>query len=237
MPGATPDQTSSSELAALMCPDEMPDNALLVDGYYQMSACDWPVYMHTDLHSDEKATQVFNALRVDLGVIQSRLPSRIAQDLKSINIWLELDVATTSGGVYHPSSQWLENNNYPIKWAKGIQIGNAENYLSWRAQIQPAMVLHELAHAFDDQYFNHAQPDLLAAYEAAKQAGIYEQVAYIEPEQGLLEAYALSNAKEYFAELSEAYFWVNDFYPFNRDQLQSHDAAGYNVIKLMWEQQ
>jgi len=227
---------NASELEATMCPGELPSDALLVDGYYQLSVCEWPVYMNTALYNDDKAKQVFDALRVDLGVVQSRLPTQIALDLRSVNVWLELDVPTTAGGVYHPSQLWLEENGYPTKWAKGVQIGNAQNYLNWRQQ-QPAIILHELAHAFDDQYFNSENPTLIAAFEEAKLAGIYQSVAFIEAEQGLLEAYALTNAKEYFAELTEAYFWTNDFFPFTRQQLQQHDAAGFNAVRTMWDQQ
>jgi len=87
-----------------------------------------------------------------------------------------------------------------------------------------------------DQYFNNAQPELLEAFESAKQSGIYNSVAYLEPNGVMQEAYAITNSKEYFAELTEAYFWVNDFYPFNRADLQSHDVAGFNAIETMWEQ-
>jgi hypothetical protein len=39
---------------------------------------------------------------------------------------------------------------------------------------------------------------------------------------------------EYFAELSEAYFWVNDFYPFVRAELREHDPAGYAAVEAAW---
>ena len=47
-------------------------------------------------------------------------------------------------------------------------------------------------------------------------------------------AYALTDDKEYFAELTEAYYGVNDFYPFTRDQLLSFDIAGYTLIEQAW---
>ena len=46
--------------------------------------------------------------------------------------------------------------------------------------------------------------------------------------------YALTNAKEYFAELSEAYFGRNDFYPFTRKELEKHDPAGYRLMRETW---
>ena len=47
-------------------------------------------------------------------------------------------------------------------------------------------------------------------------------------------AYALTNEKEYFAELTEAYYGFNDFYPFNREQLQAFDPAGYLLVEQAW---
>ena len=44
----------------------------------------------------------------------------------------------------------------------------------------------------------------------------------------------MSNAKEYFAESTEAYFGVNDFYPFNRDDLKKHDPRMFELLGKLW---
>ena len=64
-------------------------------------------------------------------------------------------------------------------------------------------------------------------------AGIYDSVEHVNGQ--LVEAYAKNNAAEYFAELSEAYFWTNDFYPFVRADLETHDPAGYAAIESAWQ--
>jgi len=46
--------------------------------------------------------------------------------------------------------------------------------------------------------------------------------------------YAMNNEMEYFAELTEAFFGFNDFYPFSRDQLKAHDPDGYSMIDVAW---
>jgi Mlc titration factor MtfA (ptsG expression regulator) len=48
-------------------------------------------------------------------------------------------------------------------------------------------------------------------------------------------AYAMSNAKEYFAESSEAYFGRNDFYPFTRAELKEHDPQMYDLLERLWQ--
>jgi hypothetical protein len=49
-----------------------------------------------------------------------------------------------------------------------------------------------------------------------------------------MNADALTNEYEYFAELSEAYFWRNDFFPFNRNQLYEYDPMGAEMIRTGW---
>jgi hypothetical protein len=46
--------------------------------------------------------------------------------------------------------------------------------------------------------------------------------------------YGLSNAKEYFAESTEAYFGVNDFYPFVRAELREHDPRMFKLMVRVW---
>jgi hypothetical protein len=64
--------------------------------------------------------------------------------------------------------------------------------------------------------------------------GLYAKVKYLD--RGERKAYATTDEKEYFAELSEAYFGRNDFFPFDRDELKAHDAAGYELMTRAWGQ-
>ena len=63
---------------------------------------------------------------------------------------------------------------------------------------------------------------------------MYAAVAHVNG--GKRRAYALTNAQEYFAELSEAYFGKNDFYPFTRAELEKHDPVGYQLLRGVWGQ-
>ena len=103
--------------------------------------------------------------------------------------------------------------------------------MSWVEQ-QPAIVLHELAHAWHHQALGYDNPEIEAAYAAAMESGIYDEVAYVSG--GTADAYAKTNKQEYFAELTEAWFWRNDFYPFERAELEAHDPAGAQVIERAW---
>lgn len=46
--------------------------------------------------------------------------------------------------------------------------------------------------------------------------------------------YGLTDPKEFFAEMTEAYFGVNDFYPFNRAELRGSQPELYQLLDEIW---
>ena len=42
---------------------------------------------------------------------------------------------------------------------------------------------------------------------------------------------------EFFAELTEAYFGLNDYFPFKKSDLEQYDSVGYSMIEKVWAQQ
>ena len=48
-------------------------------------------------------------------------------------------------------------------------------------------------------------------------------------------AYALTDHKEYFAELSEAYWGRNDYFPYTRQELKTYDPTGFAVLEQIWK--
>ena len=85
----------------------------------------------------------------------------------------------------------------------------------------PYVILHELAHAYHDQILNFNHKEIIDAYERAEKQGLYKQVLLFRG--GKTSHYARTNHKEFFAEMTESYLGVNDFYPFVRAELQEHD--------------
>jgi dipeptidyl-peptidase-4 len=94
------------------------------------------------------------------------------------------------------------------------------------------VILHELAHAYHDQVLGFDHPEIIAAYQKARQAGGYDKVLLYTGKQ--VRHYALTDHKEYFAEGTEAYFYRNDFYPFVRAELQEHDPALHELLEKIW---
>ena len=209
--------------------DVLPPNCI-EERYTGLYVDEWKVCIESTLLTTDVGDLVINLLHHDLNVIKTKLHPAVFEKLQTVRIWVE-ENGDWSGAVYHPSTSWLRDNGYPEHWAESIQIANAANYLSWTS-VQPAMVLHELSHAWHHQYIGYDHPGVLEAYEAAMESGIYDSVPYAGG--GNAEAYAKTNALEYFAELSEAWFWENDFYPFTREELLEFDPVGASVVEAVW---
>ena len=165
-----------------------------------------------------------------LSDMSTRLPRpAVAALQKTTALWLEHSDCRKPAGEYHPSREWLKENNVNPDKAKSVQF-NAD-HLHW-GETQPAMSLHEFAHAFHDIYLRGDNPEVLKAFAQACRSGKYDNVDYALG--GKKRAYALNNQMEFFAELSEAYFWRNDFEPFDRDALAKFDPDSMAVIERMW---
>ena len=131
------------------------------------------------------------------------------------------------------SRRWLTRNNFNPEMAKCVELANPAAFLSW-TKAQPWMVLHELAHAYHDQFLERGFGNLRLkeSFEAAKKGASYESIMHINGRK--VRAYALTNPMEYFAEASEAYFGTNDMYPFVRSELKKHDPALFAVLRRLW---
>ena len=171
-------------------------------------------------------------LDAQLELVTKAVPAKPLAALKQIRIWIEWEAKPGGAAEFHVAADWLRANGYNPDKVHAVEINNARNFVKWSRQDQPWMVLHELAHAYHFTVLGAKHPPLLAAYKQAKGRKLYESV---ERAGGRKErAYALTDPAEYFAELSEAYFGRNDFFPFTRKELEEHDPAGYELMKAAW---
>ncbi len=201
--------------------------------YVERSLEGWTIRVNKRL-LDEQADlgrKALQLLEMKLYEIRRVVPDRACRELQKVPIWLGVDDGHAPCAEYHPNRDWLIENGYNPDKAKCVEIGNAERFLDWSIQ-QPAMILHELAHAYHDQVLGFDHPRIHEAYRAAVESKIYDAVLRI---NGKTErAYALSDPKEFFAEASEAYFGTNDFYPFVRAELRQHDPKTARVLQDLW---
>lgn len=182
---------------------------------------------------EETATKAFEALANHLQRVKYIVPEDRLARLQKLRIWIELNNPKLGNMQYHPSRGWLKANGHDPRLVKHVHIPRAKQLYDrhmWAKH--PYVVLHELAHSFHDQVLSFDQPDIVDAYKAAKEKGIYDKVLLYTGKK--VRHYGLSNHKEYFAEATEAYFGVNDFYPFVRAELKEHDPVMYSLLVKLW---
>ena len=219
-------------------PAPMPVAIPLAD-YQPIDLAGFPVFVEPDLRADRSWPRVRAALLFDLELVANRLPPAALEVVRRTPVLVTLrtpprpEWAGSSAACCHVSPGWLTANGYDAARAGTVEILHADKYLLWRAE-QPMMLLHELAHAYHLR-FGYDEPLVLAAYRAAIDAGRYDAVAHtLRPEGEPRRAYAATNQQEYFAELTEAYFGRNDYFPFTREDLVRHDPAGTAAVVALW---
>lgn len=192
----------------------------------------WTVLVHKRLLEDEKelGERTLKLLAAKLFDLTRVVPTPALEKLRRVRIWVEKNPKVKCA-CYHPSRGWLANNGFNPEKEKSVEIGGPENFLGWAA-CQPNMVLHELAHAYHHQVLGYDNPEIKAAFKRAVESKSYESVLYYDGSKK--RAYALNNDQEYFAELSEAYFGTNDFYPFVRPEVKEHDPEMFKLLQKLW---
>lgn len=176
--------------------------------------------------------QAIAELGSQLDTIASVVPEQSLARLRKVRIWLEWKNRDDAAAEFHRSKGWLAAHGYNLEKAGDVEICNVGNWLAWSRQDQPMSLLHELAHALHFAVLGEEHQALREAYAQAMMASLYDSVPYVHG--GRRPAYAAKNAAEYFAELTEAYFGRNDYYPFTRAELLRHDPVGYRLVERLW---
>lgn len=191
----------------------------------------WTVWVEKSLDTCARKDAALELLAHKLADIAKTIPPQAVPKLCKIPIWLSRNVA--HGAMYHPSAQWLKDNGRVVEMKQSIEITSIDDFIDW-SPIQPEMLLHELAHAWNDQRIplGYGNPVVKEAFDAAVASGKYESVHYHDGQ--MRRHYALTNPMEYFAECTEAYFGRNDFEPFNQEELKAFDPTGYRMVRKLW---
>jgi hypothetical protein len=220
----------------LMCPPahaETPPSYTPTESYAVRTMRGFQVRVNPAvLEHPEECQQALDLLGEKLAEVRKLLPLRCLGPLLKVGFWMEWEQRKNGAAEFHPSREWLTENGYNPEKAGGIEISNVRNFVKWCREDQPMMVLHELAHAYHHRILSRSDKAVREAYETAKQSGAYDSVAHVRGDKR--RAYALTDDAEYFAELTEAYFGKNDFYPFTREELRKHDPTGYALMEKVW---
>jgi len=201
----------------------------------------WRVLIDERLFAtNQPATQKALALlQAQLNEIVHNVPKAAVAKLRNVTLWFSPSYpGTQQKAEYHPGAEWLREHGRNPDMAKGVEFTNIPEFEA-ETHRMPNFTLHELAHGFHDQFVQGGfdNDEIKAAYERAKGSGSYDKV---ERHNGdgrantIERAYAMTNPMEYFAELTEAFFSRNDFFPFTREELHRHDPEMENLLAKLW---
>lgn len=195
----------------------------------------WKVHVDQELIHGTDTELGKTALRLlddKLFEITLRLPPERIQQLQQVNIWLDAQHELTSMQ-YHPGAGWLKDHGYDPKMVKGVHIPRAQRFIDHITLYrQPWALMHELAHAYHDQFLGWDHAGIRQNFEEIVASEMLKQVKHITGSNR--EHYALTNPKEFFAEMTESYLGTNDFYPFVRGELRDSFPETYALMQSIW---
>jgi hypothetical protein len=184
--------------------------------------------------NDELGKKALRFLENKLADIKVVVPEDRLKKLQAVTIVLDLSHGKLTSMQYHPSAGWLKSNGYSTDLEKCVHIPRAADLATKRnINEQPWVILHELAHAYHDQVLGFEEPRIREAYEKYKKSGHGEKTLLYNGKR--VRHYALTDHKEFFAEMTEAYFGVNDFFPFNRAELKEAEPEILELLAEIWE--
>ena len=211
--------------------------------YEDLSIHGWTIYLEESIAADQKLkARIQEQITIGLENFLGKVPEGALAFLRTIPIWVSNEptypLREKEYGVvpFHRSPQWLRDHGLNPHMAPGVHVINPEavffrhKLLDWG----PMTFLHELAHAYQNVRLSLKHEVILSAYEAAMEEGLYLEVPDRKDKSLKVKAYAATNQEEYFAELTEAYFGQNDWFPHNREELRNYDPRGYKMIEEVW---
>jgi len=178
-----------------------------------------------------RALRLLEAKLTDITYVVAKEP---LAKLQAVPIVLDLTHGKLRVMQYHPSAGWLEGHGYARDLAKCVHIPEAADLVTRRnINEQPWVVLHELAHGYHDQVLGFDEPRIREAYERFKKSGRGDAALLYDGKR--VRHYGLTDPKEFFAEMCEAYFGMDDFFPFNRAELMTAEPEIHELLRTLWE--
>jgi hypothetical protein len=183
--------------------------------------------------NDALGTKALRFLENKLADIRAVVAPGPLAKLQGVTIVLDLTHGKLRSMQYHPDAGWLRENGYATNLVKCVHIPEAADLATPRnITEQPWVILHELAHAYHDQVLDFDDPRILQAYERFKKSGHGDAALLFDGTR--VRHYGLTDQKEFFAEMTEAYFGVDDFFPFNRAELITAEPEIHELMQAIW---
>jgi len=183
--------------------------------------------------NDTLGTRVLSLLEAKLVDITFVVPGEPLKKLQAVTIVLDLSHGPLHNMQYHPGADWLREHGYATNLVKCVHIPEAKDLLTSRSiNEQPWVVLHELAHAYHDQVLGFEEPRIMREFGNFKKSGHGDNTLLYNGTR--VRHYGLTDQKEFFAEMTEAYFGMDDFFPFNAAELMTAEPEIFELMKAIW---
>lgn len=212
--------------------------------YHKHEILGWTVHISSEDMSDRPETSeaALWMVRSKLRRIVEVVPMNKVKLLRTVEIWINdnweegdelCGWACYVNEGYRGSGRFLRDRD------GSVIIRDMDYLLDAAWCCSSSTFLHELAHAYHDQFledgFNNREID--DEYEDARDSGDYDDNRVLYPwwEEQYREHYGMKNAREFFATMSETYFLgMFTTYPHNLRDLYHYDRSAYNLIYRAW---
>jgi hypothetical protein len=236
--GVTTVLSAESKVQVKDRPKQKPPKRPLTEDRFEIRNVEgWTVYINRDVPKEhpEQWARTLEHLRWELYQIKLAAPTEAVSNMQENNaIWIEYKEKVDLS--YHPDRNWLTGRGYRIpRDPRSFMSLSAKTHVgdSYR---HPFVVFHELAHGYDFHFIgksrDYGNAKSQSNYERMMSEGTYEKVLIWNGQRG--SHYGRSNRMEYWAESTEAYFAVNDIYPFVRAELREHDPIMAQFVERYW---
>jgi hypothetical protein len=201
--------------------------------YKQRDIEGWTVYVSPQLQKwTALAEESLKMLRHKLHMVKRYVPEKGLKELQKVTIWAELENPKVPYMTYYCCKKALKSQQLNPDKLGAVEIGNVTNFMQW-SFLQPFMLLNQLARAYHDKVLGFDNAEVKAAHQQAAENGRYDLVLRFDGQY--VRHPALADAKEYFAEMSEAYYGVNDHYPFLQFELKQYDPNACDLMTKLWQ--
>lgn len=210
--------------------------------YHRYEILGWTVHVSAEDASDqpEKTENALWYMRSKLQTIIEVLPLNKVKLLRRVEFWInddwEEDDEICGIACYVPE------NYYGVDFYEdraGAVIFRDMDYIRDTAWCcAGSAVLHELAHAYHDQFLEDgfSNSEIEDVFEDAKDSGDYDsnQVMYPWWDDQYVEHYGMTNAREFYATMTQTFFLKYYTYPHTVRDLYKHDRSAYWLIVDSW---
>ena len=194
--------------------------------YNRINLQGWAVFIYKPLYNQRIPESAFvnhlpNSMRnTSLGVanamilnkelkdISSKVPPQVVQKLKLIPLWVG-HPTDRQLGVYHPTSDWLIENNMNPRFAGSACFPFGSAFPN-AVRDCPSIVLHELAHGYHHRFLNANQRAQITISFARNKNTLVQwklqRKRLALPTHTYHPLDPVRNENEYFAELSSIFF-------------------------------